>query len=190
MACTRIAGSLSFSHVGGRITARGERRPARAMVAERDAQLAAVSDELKTARLEIEQMKQRLAVLLRQRYGQSSEKLDREVAQLQMRLEELEENVAEETAAHARRSAAEQQEQPAVGFRPKPPGRRPLPAHLPREIVVHEPDITCHCNNCDPARLVKLGGSATEVLDKIPARLKVIRHLRPKYACRVCETIF
>jgi transposase len=75
----------------------------RAMVAERDAQLAAISDELKTARLEIEQMKQRLAVLLRQRYGQSSEKLDREVAQLQMRLEELEENVAEETAAHARR---------------------------------------------------------------------------------------
>jgi transposase len=106
------------------------------------------------------------------------------------RLEELEENVAEETAAHARRSAAEQPERPAARFRPKPPGRRPLPAHLPREIVVHEPEITCHCNNCDPARLVKLGETATEVLDKIPARLKVIRHLRPKYACRVCETIF
>jgi transposase len=55
---------------------------------------------------------------------------------------------------------------------------------------MHEPDITCHCNNCDPARLVKLGGSVTEVLDKIPARLKVIRHLRPNFVRRVCETIF
>jgi transposase len=105
-----------------------------------------------------------------------------------MRLEELEETVAEESPAHARRSGAEQQEPPAARFRPKPPGRRPLPAHLPREIVVHEPDITCQCNNCDPTRLVTLGETATEVLEKIPARVKVIRHLRPKYACRACET--
>ncbi len=169
---------------------RVENATLRAMVAERDARLAAVNDELKTARLEIEQMKLRLATLLRQRYGQSSEKLDREIAQLEMRLEELEENVAETTAAQAKQSTAEPKERPAARFRPKPPGRKPLPAHLPREIVVHEPEIACQCNNCDPARLVKLGETATEVMDKIPARMKVIRHLRPKYACRVCETIF
>jgi transposase len=35
----------------------------------------------------------------------------------------------------------------------------------------------------------KLGEDVTDVLDKIPARLKVIRHIRPKLSCRACETI-
>jgi transposase len=57
-------------------------------------------------------------------------------------------------------------------------------------VVVHEPEITCRCGGCDPARLVRLGETTTEVLEKIPARLKVIRHVRPKYACRLCEAVF
>jgi transposase len=57
-------------------------------------------------------------------------------------------------------------------------------------VVVHEPEIACSCGSCDPARLTKLGEATTEVLEKIPARLKVIRHVRPKYACRLCEKIF
>jgi transposase len=36
----------------------------------------------------------------------------------------------------------------------------------------------------------KLSESTTEVLEKIPAKLKVIRHVRPKYVCRLCEKIF
>ena len=55
---------------------------------------------------------------------------------------------------------------------------------------MHEPEILCRCGNCDPARLTKLGEIITEVLEKIPARLKVIRHVRPKYACRLCERVF
>jgi len=35
-----------------------------------------------------------------------------------------------------------------------------------------------------------LGERLTEVLEKIPARLKVIRHVRPRYACRACEAVF
>ena len=27
------------------------------------------------------------------------------------------------------------------------------------------------------------------MLEKIPARLKVIRHVRPRYACRACEAV-
>jgi transposase len=50
--------------------------------------------------------------------------------------------------------------------------------------------ILCSCGNCDPARLARLGEIITEVLEKIPTRLKVIRHVRPKYACRLCERIF
>ena len=73
-------------------------------------------------------------------------------------------------------------------LRPRQPAlRKPLPAHLPRETVVHEPEILCGCT--DP-RLVRMGEDVTEVLEKIPARHKVIRHVRPKYACRCCERVF
>ena len=35
----------------------------------------------------------------------------------------------------------------------------------------------------------KLGEDVTEVLDYVPASFKVVRHVRPKLSCRVCETI-
>ena len=49
--------------------------------------------------------------------------------------------------------------------------------------MVHEPELVCSC--CAPGTLARLGEDVTEVLEKIPARLKVIRHVRPRYACRV-----
>lgn len=165
---------------------RAEIAALRCQLAERDARLAELAESearLKAALLEIEQIKLQLAVLRRQRYGHSSERLDSEIAQLELRLEDLEENFGEQVAASPK---------PAGTPKParKPAGRKPLPPHLPREVVVHEPEITCRCGDCDPARLVKLGETTTEVLEKIPARLKVIRHVRPKYACRLCEAIF
>jgi len=157
----------------------------------RRAEAVIVKARLTTVLLEIEHMKMQLASLRRQRYGQSSEKLDRDIAQLEMRLEDLEETAGEQIAADPKPAALES-EAGAQTTKPqrKPAGRKPLPEHLPREIVVHEPEITCICGSCDPARLARLGDSTTEVLEKIPATLKVIRHVRPKYACRVCETVF
>jgi transposase len=125
-------------------------------------------------------------VLRRQRYGQSSERLDRDIDQLELRLEDLEADCGERVAA----TAAIPDPNPEPKPRRKPAGRKPLPPHLPREVVVHEPEIACVCGSCDPSRLAKLGETTTEVLDKVPARLKVIQHIRPKYACRICEQIF
>ena len=45
------------------------------------------------------------------------------------------------------------------------------------------------CPGCGGTRFSKLGEDVTEVLEKIPARLKVIRHIRPKLSCRCCERI-
>lgn len=163
----------------------------RDMVAERDALLAGftiIETELKTAKLEIEHLKLQLATLRRQRFGRSSEKLDREISQLELRLEELEENLGEKVAAQDAQAKPESNRDRKD--RRKPGGRKPLPAHLPRETVVHEPEIRCTCGNCDPGRLVKIGESKTEVLEKIPARFKVIEHVRPKFACRLCEAVF
>lgn len=60
-----------------------------------------------------------------------------------------------------------------------------LPKHLPRHEEVIEPRSTiCPC--CDLA-LHRIGEDVSEALDIVPALLRVIRTIRPKYACRVCE---
>ena len=146
-------------------------------------ELAAARAQLGTAAVEIAHLRAQLAALRRQQYGQSSERLDAEIAQLELRLEDLEENEAEHRAARpdlASRDAPLRPRAKAV--------RRPLPDHLPRETVMHEPEQLCGC--CEPGKLARLGEDVTEVLEKIPARLKVIRHVRPRYACRVCEAVF
>lgn len=65
--------------------------------------------------------------------------------------------------------------------------RRPLPAELPRERIVHdiaEADKICSC--CD-GELHCIGEDVSEKLAFIPAQVKVIEHVRPKYACKACE---
>jgi transposase len=67
------------------------------------------------------------------------------------------------------------------------PVRKPLPAHLPREEEVHDL-AACTCPACGGA-LVRIGEERSEQLDWRPATFFVRRHIRPKYACRACETI-
>jgi transposase len=69
----------------------------------------------------------------------------------------------------------------------KKTGRKPLPADLPREthlIDLSDAEKICPCCNGD---LHKIGEEKSEQLAFIPASLKVIETLRPKYACRACE---
>ena len=156
-----------------------------AALAERDAALAERDAHLLNARCEIEKLKAQLAALRRERFGKSSERLAAEIGQLEMLIGDLEEDQAERDAAAEKarrtRGKSDTPRQPAA--------RRPLPEHLPRETILHEPVLACRCGCTDPARLTRLGEDVTEVLEKIPARLKVIRHVRPRYACRACETI-
>jgi transposase len=64
--------------------------------------------------------------------------------------------------------------------------RKPLPAHLPREDQVHAP--ACACPSCG-GELDRLGEDISEVLEYVPSRFKVIRHVRPKLRCGQCQTI-
>jgi len=64
-------------------------------------------------------------------------------------------------------------------------GRKELPDNLPREEVVYLPEAT-HCSCCN-AELVQIGEHRTQELEKIPAQLKVIEHVRPKMACSKCK---
>ena len=156
-------------------------------LAERDRLIAVRDAELYAKTLQIEHLKAQLAVLRRTRFGRSSEKLDREIEQLEMLLGELEEGVAE---SNARAEQAEQEPASPRRATPrnhKPTGRKPLPAHLPREQVTHTPQGPCSC--CGGTVLRKIGEDLTEVLEYVPSAFKVIQHLRPKLSCRACETI-
>ncbi|MCP4300039.1 MAG: IS66 family transposase, partial [Gammaproteobacteria bacterium] len=65
------------------------------------------------------------------------------------------------------------------------PRRKPLPRHLPRETIVHDiEDKACDCCGHD---LHRIGEETSEQLEFIPAQVKVIEHVRPKYGCRHCE---
>src|ERR1700756_2074076 len=154
-------------------------------------ELAAVTAELQAAKLavqlrtlEIEKLKFQIAKLRRMQFGRSSERLTRQIEQLERRLEELEAGEAEEIP------------KPAPEARPLPiregdrPKRKPLPKHLPRQETVHEPEHNgaCICPACG-GEMARLGEDVTEVLDYVPGRFRVIRHVRPKYACRRCDAI-
>lgn len=60
-----------------------------------------------------------------------------------------------------------------------------LPKHLPRYDVVIEPES--HVCSCCAGKLHRIGETATEALDIVPAILRVKRTIRPRYACRACE---
>lgn len=65
-------------------------------------------------------------------------------------------------------------------------GRKPLPDHLPRVEIIHdlpEEQKVCACGVC----LKRIGEDVCEKLDYVPAVMQVERHVRPKYACPVCD---
>ena len=122
----------------------------------------------------IERLKAQLAWLRRQQFGRSSEKIEREIAQLELQLEDIEESSSARIATVAPTTALSR------------PARRPLPDHLPREEVVHAP--ACACPDCGgPMR--QLGEDSSEMLEYVPASFRVIRHVRPKLACSRCDRI-
>ena len=66
------------------------------------------------------------------------------------------------------------------------PKRSPLPAHLPRVEVRHEPEqTTCGCGST----LKRIGEDVSEKLDYTPGVFHVERHIRGKWACAQCQTL-
>ena len=69
---------------------------------------------------------------------------------------------------------------------PRKRGRKPIPDNIPREIVtidLPEEKKFCGCG----ASLIKIGEEITEKLLLVPAKIVVLRIVRPKYACKHCE---
>ena len=126
---------------------------------------------------ELDKLRVLLSRLKRMKFGRSSEKRDPD--QLLLALETVEEEIAARAQVEGSRALAEKSSGKA--------GRKPLPAHLPREEVRHEPEGG-RCPGCG-GKLHRIGEDTSEVLDYVPAQFRVIRHVRPRFACRACETI-
>jgi transposase len=154
--------------------------------AEHAAELEAARNGLKDQALQIEQLKARLAKLLRQRFGSSSEKLRGQIDQLQLMIGDLEEEYAETTPSEPEPEPEPAAIEPEIQARRRKPKRKPLPENLPRDVVEHP--TACACPKCGGA-LRRLGEDVTEVLEYVPGAFRVTRHVRPKMSCRCCESI-
>jgi len=154
-----------------------------AELARKDMEIAANAAEIYAKTLHIEKLRMQLAVLRRARFGRSSEKLDGDIEQLELLIGELEEETAQ---GEARAEAADPAGHRQARAR-RQPVRRPLPEHLPREVVTHDPP--CTCPGCGGTVFSRVGQDEREVLEYVPSSFKVIRHVRPKLSCRACEGI-
>jgi transposase len=159
----------------------------RAEIAAREAaserQRKALCDEIEELRRSSNEQMAHLKLVIeklrRMMFGAKSEKVVVQLEQLELRLEELESARAEmETAAERVLPAEEAKARPV---------RKPLPEDLPREIVTHLSHRDC-CPDCG-GPLRQFGEDVSEQLEYIPESFKVIRHVRPKFACNGCQRV-
>jgi len=136
-------------------------------------------DELKKSKLDDKEEIKRLTLLIaklkRMVFGQKSEKLSAQIAQLELELEEL----------HITQGARAPVVELAGTVEHTAPKRRPLPEHLPRDVQTHMP-AQAACPECG-GKWKTLGEDVSEVLEYVPASYRVIRHVRPRLTCSCCE---
>jgi transposase len=150
----------------------------RTLAAQLMAEVSEKNRELSYRQTRIDQLTHEIAALKRLQYGKRSEQftaeqmslldeaIDADLAALEIELEQL-------------------QPTPADKQRHKPK-RAPLPPHLPRTDIYHEPeDITCSCG----CQRIRVGEDISEKLDYAPGVFTVERHIRGKWACKACETL-
>ncbi|MCP4713776.1 MAG: hypothetical protein GY868_01560, partial [Deltaproteobacteria bacterium] len=129
-----------------------------------------------------------LEQLLRQRYGRKSERLEDIDPELllpfmQNYMKELGEQ-SREADEEDSKTAKETEE---ITYTRNKPKRKKLPTDLPRETVEYDLDESEKTCDCCGEQLTKIGAETSEQLDYVPAVLKVIEHVRLKYACKRCE---
>ena len=142
-------------------------------IASLQAQLASQQATLEEREARIRQLEEIIRTFQRKTFSGTSE----QTSAAQMGLF----NEAEETEAT---------EAPEVTVKPhtrQRRGRPALPPELPREEVIHDlPETDKVCPH-DGTTLEQIGQETSEQLDIVPAQVKVIRHVRLKYACPCCQ---
>ena len=142
-----------------------------------------LSEEHTSLKEEHSHLQEKYKSLQRMLYGKKSEKLTPE-DEHQMRLFNEAEEGSEEVS-EAEKHAEERTE--VKGHTRKKRGRKPLPAYIDREEIIHdltEEDKACPC--CGKERPV-IGEVISEELDIIPPKMIVNKHIRKKYGPCTCK---
>jgi DNA repair exonuclease SbcCD ATPase subunit len=130
----------------------------RKQIAAQQQEILSQREQLASRDAEIEHLKLLIAKLRRMQFGRSSEKLNRQIEQLELRLGELE---------ASRRTEVESREPIAAVPAVARAVRRPLPDHLPREVRTYLPNEEA-CPDCG-GKLKHLGEDVSEILEYVPA---------------------
>lgn len=133
--------------------------------------------------LEIGRLKAQIDKLKRMQFGCKSEKLDRQIERLEAELEEL---TASRGVADTRDAQAGRKSVTSSVTERERASREALPAHLPREEHVLEPEATCP--GCG-GEMQPLGEDVSEQIGRVAAAFKVIRTIRRKAVCACCHHI-
>jgi transposase len=159
----------------------------RQMASDHEEQLRGLEESLQKERNErIEQQNkaleyfEELQLMRRRLFGRSAERLPEEDRRQLWLFNEAEVIAAKE------QTQQEQERVPVRAHTRIKRGRKPLPPDLARVEMIHdipEEEKTCGCGQA----LTRIGAEACEKLEIIPAQVRVRRHVRPKYACKVCE---
>lgn len=145
------------------------------------------AQELEHTRTRLAHLSERLTLLEEenrwlksQLFGRSSERRPVEIAAEQARLfNEVEALASSGTAAAATITIPAHER--------KQRGRKRLAAELARVEIVHDlPEEQKICA-LDGTRLERIGEETAEQLDFVPARARVLKHIRPKYSCPCCR---
>ncbi len=145
---------------------------------------------LETEKERVEQhatfLQEQINIMIAKRFGRSSEKhkishpdfgseLFDEAEQIESAEDDSPDHSAQTTsvAAHKR----------------KKKGRKPFPEWLPRVEVIHDiPESEKICG-IDGSHLQEIGREKSEQLDFIPAKIRVLEHIRIKYGCPHCRSV-
>jgi transposase len=129
---------------------------------------------------EIAQLREYLRLLKSQRFGATSERAHRDQLGLF--------NEAEALAASAGEALEEVPGVSVAAHTRTKRGRRPLPAWMPREEILHDlPEAEKVCPH-DGTALVEIARESSEQLEFVPATARVLVHVRPQYGCPTCKT--
>ena len=153
----------------------------RTMVLAHRASIAQLRQEMEERDLEIERLKAQIDKLKRMQFGRKSEKLDKQIERLETELDEL---TGKRGVADVQNASKEEGDVSPATRTPRT--RDPLPAHLPVEEQVLEPDPTC--TECG-GQMQDLGEDMSEQLGRITAAFKIIRTIRRKKICSCCHHI-
>lgn len=157
----------------------------KAMIATLQAENAKISATLRAHDHLVQALRLRIAKLQKQAFGASSEKIEREIEQLELALEDLLVAVAEAEDAPLDEDEAVAPSSAASEPVENKPRRRPRVSDTtPRERRELDPGAACPDCGGD-LRIV--GEDVSELLDMITAQLKVIEIARIKKSCRRCE---